>query len=153
MPIVTDEGFLPVDPAVALTEVDALSGDGLSGAAIAVDNDVDASSLAPHFDRIDLIVVRFPSFADGRGFSVARRLRALGYAGRLRAQGHVISDQYAMARACGFDEVQIDAEMAARQPERHWLQAANRTAAPAPHALRARPSQSDAAWVGMRYAL
>ncbi len=67
-----------------------------------------------------LVRVAFPSFADGRGFSLARRLRDAGYAGRLRAAGHVLADQYAMARRSGFDEVEIDAAMAARQPEAQW---------------------------------
>ena len=44
----------------------------------------------------------------------------MGYAGRLRASGHVLADQYAMARRCGFDEVEIDDDMAARQPEAQW---------------------------------
>jgi hypothetical protein len=32
----------------------------------------------------------------------------------------VIADQYAMARRSGFDEVEIGAELAARQPEDQW---------------------------------
>lgn len=77
--------------------------------------------LAPFLDRISLIRVAFDHFADGRGFTVARRLRAMGYAGRLRAAGHVLADQYAMARRAGFDEVEIAADLAARQPEADWL--------------------------------
>ena len=49
-----------------------------------------------------------------------RRLRLMGFTGRLRARGHVIADQYAMARRAGFDEVEISAELAARQPEDQW---------------------------------
>ena len=64
--------------------------------------------------------ITFPAFSDGRGFTLARRLRVMGYSGRLRAQGHVIADQYAMARRCGFDEVEISADLAARQPEDQW---------------------------------
>ena len=67
-----------------------------------------------------MIRVAFPSFADGRGFTIARRLRLMGYTGRLRAAGHVIADQYTMARRSGFDEVEITDEMAARQPEDQW---------------------------------
>ncbi len=69
--------------------------------------------------------IRFTGFADGRGFSLARRLRRMGYAGRLRAAGHVLADQYAMARRAGFDEVEIDAALAGRQPEAHWRARAN----------------------------
>lgn len=89
-----------------------------------IDPDADLEVLRPLFDRAELIAVRFPSFADGRGFSIARRLRSLGYRGRLRAAGHVIVDQYAFARACGFDEVEIDAASAARQPIALWRAAA-----------------------------
>jgi uncharacterized protein (DUF934 family) len=45
----------------------------------------------------------------------------LGFTGRLRAAGHVIADQYAMARRSGFDEVEISDELAERQPEEQWL--------------------------------
>lgn len=71
--------------------------------------------------HLDLIAIDFPAMTDGRGFSLARRLREIGYQGRLRAVGRLIADQYAMARRTGFDEVQISAELAARQPQEQWL--------------------------------
>jgi uncharacterized protein (DUF934 family) len=37
----------------------------------------------------------------------------------------VIADQYAMARRSGFDEVEVTAELAKRQPEEQWLFRAN----------------------------
>jgi uncharacterized protein (DUF934 family) len=67
-----------------------------------------------------LIRIAFPTFADGRGFTLARRLRQAGYAGRLRAAGHVLADQYAMTRRSGFDEVEIPDDLAVRQPEASW---------------------------------
>lgn len=82
-------------------------------------SDVDPQTL--RFEGAQMIRVDFPSFADGRGFSIARQLRLRGYRGRLRARGHVIADQYAMARRAGFDEVEIDEALAARQPEDDWL--------------------------------
>ncbi len=72
-----------------------------------------------------LVRVEFPSFSDGRGFTIARRLRSMGYTGRLRAHGHILADQYAMARRVGFDEVEISDDMAARQPEDQWLRRAD----------------------------
>ena len=66
------------------------------------------------------IRIAFPSSADGRGFSLARILRLKGFTGTLRAEGHVLADQYAMARRCGFDEVEISDELAARQPVEQW---------------------------------
>ncbi len=67
-----------------------------------------------------LVRIDFPSFADGRGFTLAAELRRLGFDGRLRAMGHVIADQYAMARRAGFDEVEISDDLAKRQPEDQW---------------------------------
>lgn len=83
-------------------------------------NDVEGSDVAPWFDRVALISVDFPSFADGRGFSLGKRLRALGYKGRMRASGPLIADQYSYLRACGFDEVETPLGVSNRQPEAHW---------------------------------
>lgn len=74
---------------------------------------------------IDMIRIDFPSAADGRGFTIARALRLRGYSGRMRAKGHVIADQYAMARRSGFDEVEVTDEIAARQPADQWQFRAN----------------------------
>ena len=73
----------------------------------------------------EIIRVAFPSAGDGRGFTIARVLRLRGYRGRLRAFGHVLADQYAMARRAGFDEVEIPDDLAARQPEDQWKFRAN----------------------------
>ena len=89
--------------------------------AIDIPNDVTAESLKGLFASAAMIRIPFPSFADGRGFSLAKQLRHQGYEGTLRAYGHVIADQYGFARVCGFDEVEIDEEMAKRQPEDQWL--------------------------------
>ncbi len=72
-------------------------------------------------DGVELVIVEFPSFADGRGFTLARQLRLHGFTGRLRAKGHVLADQYAMARRSGFDEVEISDDLATRQPADQWL--------------------------------
>jgi len=68
-----------------------------------------------------MIRIDFPGPADGRGFTLAAILRRAGYKGRLRAKGHILADQYAMARRSGFDEVEIDDTLAERQPEDQWL--------------------------------
>lgn len=86
-------------------------------------SDVDPQAL--NFEGAQMIRVDFPSFADGRGFTIARQLRLRGYKGHLRARGHVIADQYAMARRAGFDDIEIDAALAARQPEADWHARAN----------------------------
>lgn len=118
MPLVTPSGFQTPEPTtfIAVAEIGA-------GGAKAVDlaGGDDPAVLAGRFGEIEIIRVAFPSAQDGRGFSLARRLRDLGYRGRLRAQGHVISDQFPMALACGFDEVEISEELAERQPEQFWI--------------------------------
>ena len=85
----------------------------------------DPALLAPHLGRIAMIRVAFAAFSDGRGFTQAQRLRRMGFSGHLRAKGHVIADQYAMARRSGFDDVEISAELAARQPADQWAFRAN----------------------------
>ena len=119
--IVTDAGFRPDDwqrEARPLAEAEGATALELGPAD-------DPATLRGRLDGIDMIRVSFPSFADGRGFSIARRLRDMGYRGRLRAVGHVIADQYAMARRAGFDEVEISDELAARQPEDQWRARSN----------------------------
>lgn len=74
----------------------------------------------PLTPTLKMIRIDFPSSADGRGFTIARALRLRGFTGRLRARRHVLADQYAMARRSGFDEVEIDDALAARQPAAQW---------------------------------
>ena len=54
--------------------------------------------------RLPLIAVDFPSFADGRGYSIAFNLRTrLGYEGELRAIGDVLRDQLFYMQRVGFN--------------------------------------------------
>ncbi|WP_424964640.1 MULTISPECIES: DUF934 domain-containing protein [unclassified Dinoroseobacter] len=116
--IVTDAGFGPETWNGGFTPLDeAPANDVIS---LDLPSDADVAPLLTRLDGIAMIRIDFPSFADGRGFSLARRLRNAGYTGRLRARGHVLADQYAMARRSGFDEVEIDAALATRQPEEQW---------------------------------
>ena len=88
---------------------------------VEIDTDSDPADLAPWFGRLALIAVAVPGFADGRGFSIARRLRDRGFPGRLRASGPVIADQFGYLLACGFDEVAVPDSVAARQPAAQWM--------------------------------
>lgn len=118
------DGALPHGPVIV--PLDRLGEAVARGGAIGVHiaNDTDPAVLAPHLGALTLISVAFPSFSDGRGFSIARRLRAMGFVGRLRATGPVISDQFAYLLSVGFDEVAIPDDLAARQPAEQWLAAA-----------------------------
>lgn len=97
---------------------------GLLG--IDISNALDPVEVKGFFTDVSAIRVPFPSFADGRGFSIAKRLRQLGFTGLLRAHGHVICDQYPLALRSGFDEIEISAELAERQPETEWTEAFKR---------------------------
>jgi uncharacterized protein (DUF934 family) len=122
--VVTEAGFAPDDWAERqVLPFDVFwSGQDLPEEALAVEfpNDRDPADLAPWLDRLEMIRVAFPAMGDGRGFSIARRLRAMGYAGRLRAAGPLIADQAAAARSVGFDEIEVPEGVAARQPEALW---------------------------------
>jgi uncharacterized protein (DUF934 family) len=67
-------------------------------------SDERAEDLANDIERFSVIAVDFPRFADGRGYSIARHLRArLGYRGELRAIGDVLRDQLFYMQRVGFD--------------------------------------------------
>lgn len=124
--LVTDSGFVSDDWRDAILAPEAiLAGAGGANLGVALSSSADPALFRGVLDTIDLIRVDFPSFSDGRGFTIARRLRLLGYQGRLRASGRLLADQYAMARRAGFDEVEIPDDMAARQTEDQWLARAN----------------------------
>lgn len=101
----------------------ALDAPGNRPVGVDVANNTDIERLAPLFDRLALIAVAFPSSADGRGFSLAKRLRQAGFKGRLRAVGPLIPDQGPYAFACGFDEIELPETSAARQTEAQWKKA------------------------------
>lgn len=90
---------------------------------LSLPNDVPLSAAEPYLRSVDLIAVAFPAFSDGRGLSVARRLRRAGFTGTLRARGPLIVDQFAEALACGFDEVELPEASASRQPAEQWVEA------------------------------
>lgn len=109
---------------VPLALVDAaLEGRRNERLGLSVANDTPVEALEPFFDAVDLIAIVFPAFSDGRGLSLAKRLRRAGFKGTLRASGPLIADQFAEALACGFDEVKVPEAMAARQPLDQWMTA------------------------------
>jgi uncharacterized protein (DUF934 family) len=115
--IVTEAGFAPEDWTGGFV---SLSDIALHQGAVDLSNADDPAALAPHLAGLRLVRIAFPAFSDGRAFTIARRLRGLGYAGRLRAHGPVIADQWAMLRRTGFTEAEIPDDLAARQPWEQW---------------------------------
>ncbi len=91
---------------------------------IQIDVDTDIELIAPYLSDLALIVIEFAGYADGRGFSIALRLRhTFGFTGIIWASGSVICDQYAMAIQCGIDAVLVDEQLLQRQPIEHWQEA------------------------------
>ena len=79
-----------------------------------------AGEIAADLDRFALVVLEFPVFRDGRPFSTARELRErYGYAGDIRAAGHVLPDQAQFLARIGFTTVDL-ADSANRES---WRQA------------------------------
>jgi uncharacterized protein (DUF934 family) len=71
---------------------------------LVLDNTEDVLQLGERLNGIELIVLQFPKFTDGRAYSQARLLRErLGYTGELRASGAVYIDQLPFMLRCGFD--------------------------------------------------
>ena len=102
-----------------LEHADALRGSGVRlGVLLTPDDELE--QLRERFQGVSLIAVDFPSFTDGRGFSLGYLVRTrLGWAGELRAVGDVLIDTVHYLARCGFDSFTLkpghDPEHALRQ--------------------------------------
>lgn len=111
---ITDDQWLPADADSSVTSASQVCSleqwlelEDKSGSAVQLEP---ANAPAPLFDflsQIELIVINFPVFTDGRGFSYGRELRERGYRGELRATGHFIRDQMTYLTRCGFNAFQM----------------------------------------------
>jgi len=118
MYLVTNNGFVespPIDIGSAEL-IGATSGEQ----SFLVQPDQFLNDEVEHLHAYDRIVIEFASFADGRGFSLAKRLRNSGFKGNIRARGKMFCEQYRYLLDCGFDEIEITEEQAKRQPFQHW---------------------------------
>lgn len=71
----------------------------------------DPAALAGDLERLSLVALRFPKFADGRAYSHARLLRSrYGFRGELRAVGEVLLDHLLFMQRCGFDAFELRAD-------------------------------------------
>ena len=76
----------------------------------------DPAVLEADLNRIELISIAFPSFADGRGYSIARQLREnFGFTGEIRAVGDVLQDQLFYMQRVGFNAFEIRADRSAEE--------------------------------------
>jgi uncharacterized protein (DUF934 family) len=105
--VFTPSGFVPMSGGEPLALADFLAAPETTDAVL-LEPDAKLETLAPHLARIGLIAIRFPKFNDGRGYSLAARLRLHhGYKGRLRAVGDILTDQIQHFFRTGFDELDV----------------------------------------------
>ncbi len=69
--------------------------------------DAEFPALNAAAERAATVLIVFPVFRDGRGFSLATRLRERGYKGRIEAEGPLLSDQARHLARCGFNAVRL----------------------------------------------
>ncbi|WCL55021.1 DUF934 domain-containing protein [Gimibacter soli] len=76
-----------------------------------IETDTPHSDLAGIGNYASFAAIRFPGFGDGRGFSLAVRLRKdYGFNGDIRAIGHVIPDQAQFLLRAGFNTSEVPEE-------------------------------------------
>jgi len=113
--VIVEDSWLPADPehpvASAAERIHThdqwLELADKGGSAILLEPGHSPAPLFDYLEQIALVVVNFPVFTDGRGFSYGRELRERGYQGELRAAGHFIRDQLTYLSRCGFDAFQM----------------------------------------------
>lgn len=67
--------------------------------------------IADDVQKLDVIAVDFPAFADGRGYSYAVLLRQrFGFKGELRATGDVFKDNLFYLKRCGVNSFAVRAD-------------------------------------------
>jgi uncharacterized protein (DUF934 family) len=71
-------------------------------------NNRTVAELEPYLDRLAVVVLTFPNFKDGRGYSQARQLRErYGFVGEMRAAGQILRDQFLFLVRAGFDALEV----------------------------------------------
>ncbi|KAA8384086.1 DUF934 domain-containing protein [Acetobacter sp. DmW_136] len=86
-----------------------------------VDGNTAFDQIVPILAYVGMVVISFPSFRDGRGFTLATTLRRHGFSGELRASGSILPDQLAALRQCGFSSI----ETPPAHPPAQWQAAAS----------------------------
>ncbi len=106
-----DDGPLGTSPSVispARLHRDAATLQGHNGKiGVRLSPSADLAVVTPFLALLSLVVLDFPEFRDGRGFSLARALRERGFAGDVRAAGHLLPDQYMFLTRCGVSSVEL----------------------------------------------
>ena len=103
------QGAVIVPLALWAAARDALIARGDVGVLLSPAND--PAALGEDLATLPVIAIDFPTFVDGRGYSIARLLRERHrYRGELRAVGDVLRDQLYLMAECGFDAFVVRAD-------------------------------------------
>ncbi len=78
---------------------------------LVITNDVDIAATPPDLTGVDVVILDFPLFKDGRAFTQAQGLRKAGFQGDIRATGDLFHDQMGLAVRCGFTSFDLNAEL------------------------------------------
>jgi uncharacterized protein (DUF934 family) len=108
--VYTKSGFLTDASPEPVALKDFLAAPGNSSFVI-LEPDSRLDALEPFLGQLSVIAVNFPKYTDGRGYSLAARLRVhFNYQGTLRAVGDVLTDQVQHFFRQGFDELVVSNE-------------------------------------------
>ncbi len=111
MPLLIKDGAIVEESGPEVLDLEQwLEMDDRASRAVMLEPGETLAPLLDHLDEIPLVLVNFPTFMDGRGFSYGRELRERGYAGELRAVGHFMRDQLTYLARCGFNAFQMEDE-------------------------------------------
>lgn len=100
------EGATVAVPLARLLEADEAFFATAGNVGAVIDTETSFEALAAVAEKITFAVIDFPAFGDGRGFSLAVRLRKdYAFKGEIRAIGPVIPDQALFLLRAGFDTV------------------------------------------------
>lgn len=90
-------------------------------AGIWFDSDEEPEAVAERINQWPCIGIHFPTFMDGRGFTLARFIREhYGYKGELRAFGYIIPDQLFFLSRCGFDSFLFENPSEELNPQQYF---------------------------------
>lgn len=114
---ILDADTAPTDGQIILVPFERLAEDNQSAKGkaaslgVQINTETRFEALEAHVRNFDFALIDFPAFGDGRGFSLAVRLRKdFGFKGEIRAVGHTIPDQALFLLRAGFDTIDAPAE-------------------------------------------
>ena len=85
-----------------------------------LNGDDDLAEVDINFDQVSRIIITFGGAHDGRGFSLGRALREMGFKGQLRAKGPLVTDQWRHLTQTGFDSLMLTPAQVEKMPLEAW---------------------------------